>query len=87
LFGLVRVGWRFLEPLERLRAMAPLLASSAPPTNADLLASLDPSPPREVPVRPKIGFAIPWRDWISKAASRQYPARIWARDVLHALSA
>jgi hypothetical protein len=63
-----------------------LLASKAPPAKAELLASLDPPPP-EVMRLPKMGFAIPWRHWVAKAPSRQYPARIWARDVLHALSA
>ena len=76
-----------LLDLPLLRAMAPLLASTAPPAKADLLASLDPPPPPEVLTRPKMGFAIPWRDWIARAPSRQYPARIWAHDVLHALSA
>ena len=70
-----------------LRALAPLIASGAPLGKTDLLASLDPAPPPEVLRRPKMGFAIPWRDWMPKAEGRQYPARIWARDVLHALSA
>ena len=76
-----------LLDLPLLRALAPLLASKAPPAKAELLASLDPPPPPEVMRLPKMGFAIPWRHWVAKAPSRQYPARIWARDVLHALSA
>jgi asparagine synthase (glutamine-hydrolysing) len=76
-----------LLDLPLLRHLAPLIASATPPTKADLTASLDPAPPEAVLRRPKMGFVVPWRDWIAGAGGRQYPARIWARDVLQALAA
>ena len=56
------------------------------PLRADLTGCLDPAAPIGVLRRPKMGFVVPWRDWIA-GGGRQYPARIWARDVLHALAA
>ena len=75
-----------LLDLPLLRHLAPLIASPAPPTKADLTGCLDPAAPVGVLRRPKMGFVVPWRDWIA-GGGRQYPARIWARDVLHALAA
>jgi hypothetical protein len=70
-----------------LRHLAPLIASPAPPSKAELVECLDPAAPKAVLRRPKMGFVVPWRDWIATGGTRQYPARIWARDVLHALAA
>ena len=75
-----------LLDLPLLRHLAPLIASPAPPTKADLMGCLDPAPPEAVLRRPKMGFVVPWRDWIAGARGNQYPARIWARDVLQALA-
>ncbi|HEX6102641.1 MAG TPA: asparagine synthase (glutamine-hydrolyzing) [Alphaproteobacteria bacterium] len=76
-----------LLDLPLLRHLAPLIASPAPPSKAELVGCLDPAPPEAVLRRPKMGFVVPWRAWIATGGSRQYPARIWARDVLHALAA
>jgi asparagine synthase (glutamine-hydrolysing) len=76
----------FLD-LPLLRTLAPLIASPAPPTKADLVACLDPLPPASVLQRPKLGFMVPWQEWILGERHDQQPTRVWARDVLHALAA
>jgi asparagine synthase (glutamine-hydrolysing) len=76
----------FLD-LPLLRTLAPLIASESPPTKADLVACLDPLPPASVLQRPKLGFMVPWQEWILGERHDQQPTRVWARDVLHALAA
>jgi asparagine synthase (glutamine-hydrolysing) len=76
----------FLD-LPLLRTLAPLIASTTPPTKADLVACLDPLPPASVLGRPKLGFMVPWQEWILGERHDQQPTRVWARDVLHALAA
>ncbi len=76
----------FLD-LPLLRHLAPLIASSTPPTKAELVSCLDPAPPLAVLRRPKMGFVVPWHEWILDRKRGSQPARVWARDVLHALTA
>jgi asparagine synthase (glutamine-hydrolysing) len=76
----------FLD-LPLLRTLAPLIASQAPPSKADLVACLDPLPPASVLQRPKLGFMVPWQEWILGERHDQQPTRVWARDVLHAHAA
>jgi asparagine synthase (glutamine-hydrolysing) len=76
----------FLD-LPLLRTLAPLIASQAPPSKADLIACLDPLPPASVLQRPKLGFMVPWQEWILGERHDQQPTRVWARDVLHAHAA
>jgi len=76
----------FLD-LPFLRHLAPLIASAAPPTKADLVACLDPTLPAAVLARPKMGFVVPWQEWILERNRGPQPTRAWARDVLDALAA
>jgi asparagine synthase (glutamine-hydrolysing) len=69
------------------REMAPWLASGAAPEKADAVAVAREPLPREVAERPKTGFAVPVRDWITDATGTDRPdlnrgLRAWARRLL-----
>jgi len=69
-----------------LGALAPLIASAAPPTKRDLAAVPTRPLPREVVQRPKTGFDIPVRDWLHPGETGGGgPAREWARRVYLAM--
>jgi asparagine synthase (glutamine-hydrolysing) len=74
----VRVPFVDVVVLERL---APLIASSAPPSKKELAACTGPSLHMDV-AQPKKGFTTPVRDWVSKGeGSSPVGLRGWAIEV------
>jgi asparagine synthase (glutamine-hydrolysing) len=74
----VRVPFVDCRLLERL---GPAIASSKPPTKADLLASARKLPP-QIGLRPKTGFSTPVREWIAdEVGNSARGLRGWASDV------
>src|SRR5262249_36269809 len=72
--------------LPLLDRIGPLIASSRPPGKCELVAAISAIAPA-IEERQKIGFMVPWRDWILRGKSVGLPLRIWARHVLDALTA
>ena len=76
-----------LVDLELLRAVTPLLGSSAPPTKQDMARSPANPLPNEVLYRRKTGFTVPVREWLLQGGAGRNPAhrerglRGWARTV------
>lgn len=66
-----------------LEGLAPLLASARPPTKRDLAAAVPRPLPAEILARPKSGFVVPVRDWLSHGFSGagERGLRGWARQV------
>lgn len=66
-----------------LRTLAPMIAGSRPPNKNDMATSLAKPLPPEILHRPKTGFSIPVRDWVSgeKQATRGGDYRDWARYI------
>lgn len=73
------VDWTLFETL------APLIAGPNPPRKADLAAVPLAGLPPEIAGRPKTGFEIPVRDWLSRGRNAGLPAdrglRDWSRVV------
>ncbi|HEX6979639.1 MAG TPA: asparagine synthase (glutamine-hydrolyzing) [Alphaproteobacteria bacterium] len=69
--------------VELIRNLAPLLASAQPPMKRDMAATPRTALPRDVLERPKTGFVVPVRDWISGKAGQpaERGLRSWARQV------
>ena len=65
------------------RRVAPLLAAEAPPGKRDLASTPAVPLPRGVLERPKTGFAVPMREWLSapRAAGGARGMRDWARTI------
>ena len=72
-----------LVDITLLRALAPMIAGSHPPTKNDMATSLARPLPAEILHRPKTGFSIPVRDWIGgeKHTSRGGDYRDWAHYI------
>jgi len=72
-----------LVDIALLRALAPMIAGSRPPTKNDMATSLAKPLPPEILHRPKTGFSIPVRDWVGgeKQATRGGDYRDWARYI------
>jgi asparagine synthase (glutamine-hydrolysing) len=72
-----------LVDITLLRALAPMIAGSRPPTKNDMATSLAKPLPPEILHRPKTGFSIPVRDWVGgeKQATRGGDYRDWARYI------
>jgi asparagine synthase (glutamine-hydrolysing) len=69
--------------VDLFRALAPLMASSRPPTKADMAGALTRPLPAHVVSRAKTGFSTPVADWIvASSASPRGSLRGWARQVL-----
>jgi asparagine synthase (glutamine-hydrolysing) len=67
-----------------LRALAPMLAGTYPPTKAELVDAIAPGLGAEIAARRKTGFSVPVRDWLRTEfprQSRQRGLRGWARLV------
>ncbi len=68
------------------QALAPIIASGDPPRKADLAAVPSGGLPAEILGRPKTGFEVPVRDWLSRGAGATTGAgrglRAWSR-VIH----
>lgn len=64
--------------VEFVRRIAPLLASAAPPTKADMAATPNLPLPDEILARPKTGFQVPVRDWL-QGGTGERGLRGWAR--------
>ena len=75
--------------VELFGALAPLIAGENPPGKGDLVRTPRKALPREVRARPKTGFAIPVRDWVSGRTSDtpERGLRGWARQVYRAAQA
>lgn len=78
-----------LVDVELFGALAPLIAGENPPGKGDLVRTPRKALPREVRARPKTGFAIPVRDWVSGRTSDtpERGLRGWARQVYRAAQA
>ena len=65
------------------RRVAPLLAAEAPPGKRDLASTPAVPLPRGVLERPKTGFAVPMREWLSvpRASGEARGMRGWARSI------
>jgi len=72
-----------LVDITLLRALAPMIAGSRPPTKNDMATSLAKPLPPEILHRPKTGFNIPVHDWVGgeKQATRGGDYRNWARYI------
>jgi asparagine synthase (glutamine-hydrolysing) len=79
----VRPPLLYLPLLDKL---GPLIASRRPPDKHELVASVSSIAPA-IAERQKIGFIVPWREWILRGKSVGLPSRIWARHVLDTLTA
>ncbi len=74
-----------LVDVQLLRGVAPLLASSVPPTKRQMAGSPQKPLPSEILARRKTGFSVPVREWLMQdqgAGSRERGLRGWARQVL-----
>jgi asparagine synthase (glutamine-hydrolysing) len=72
-----------LVDITLLRALAPMIAGSRPPTKNDMATSLAKPLPPEILHRPKTGFSIPVREWVGgeKQATRGGDYRDWAHYI------
>lgn len=75
-----------LVDVELFGALAPLITSNNPPRKSDLASTPRKPLPKEVRARPKTGFAIPVRDWVSgrESETAERGLRGWARHVYSA---
>lgn len=75
-----------LVDVELFRALAPWMVSGSAPTKSDAMAAVAIAFREEVLRRPKTGFAVPVREWISREEPKGRPSerglRGWARTVL-----
>jgi glycosyltransferase involved in cell wall biosynthesis len=65
-----------------LRALAPMIASSNPPTKARLVAAIGPPLSDDIATRRKTGFSVPVREWLRAEVphvSKERGLRGWAR--------
>lgn len=69
-----------------LEGLAPALASAQPPTKGDMAAAAPYPLPAEILTRPKSGFVVPVRDWLSRepGGTGERGLRNWARQVYEA---
>ena len=69
-----------------LEGLAPSLASARPPTKSDMAAAAPRPLPAEILTRPKSGFVVPVRDWLSRESGPpgERGLRSWARRVYEA---
>lgn len=69
-----------------LEGLAPSLASARPPTKGDMAAAAPRPLPAEILTRPKSGFVVPVRDWLSRepGGAGERGLRSWARQVYEA---
>ena len=74
-----------LVDIQLLRAVAPLLASSVPPTKRQMANTPRRPLPQAVLARRKTGFSVPVREWLMQAqpgGPRERGLRGWARQIL-----
>lgn len=69
-----------------LEGLAPALASTHPPTKRDMAMAAPRPLPAEILGRPKSGFVVPVRDWLSRepGGAGERGLRSWARQVYEA---
>jgi asparagine synthase (glutamine-hydrolysing) len=82
----VEIRVPFVDPW-LLAALAPALASTAPPSKADMAAALPTPLPSEIVNRPKTGFVVPMREWLTgEDHAGERGLRGWARFVHRAFA-